>query len=78
MNFEYSKIKGKIRELGLTQSDYAKHIGITEQTLNLRFKNKRPFTQPEIAKTMQLFNEPIENVKKYFFTEKVKKNLTDI
>ena len=45
MNFEYSKIKGKIRELGLTQSDYAKHIGITEQTLNLRFKNKRPFTQ---------------------------------
>ena len=69
MNFEYSKIKGKIRELGLTQSDYAKHIGITEQTLNLRFKNKRPFTQPEIAKTMQLFNEPIENVKKYFFTE---------
>ena len=71
MNFDYSKIKGKIRELGLTQSDYAKHIGITEQTLNLRFKNKRPFTQPEIAKTMQLFNEPIENVKKYFFTEKV-------
>ena len=43
MNFDYSKIKGKIRELGLTQSEYAKYIGITEQTLNLRFKNKRPF-----------------------------------
>lgn len=78
MNFDYSKIKGKIRELGLTQNDYAKYIGITEQTLNLRFKNKRPFTQPEMAKTMQLFDEPIENVKYYFFTEKVKKNLTNI
>lgn len=75
MNFDYSKIKGKIRELGLTQSDYAKYIGITEQTLNLRFKNRRPFTQPEIAKTMQLFNEPIENVKKYFFTEKSQEKL---
>ena len=59
MNFDYSKIKGKIRELGLTQSEYAKYIGITEQTLNLRFKNKRPFTQPEMAMTMHLFNEPI-------------------
>lgn len=78
MNFDYSKIKGKIRELGLTQNDYAKYIGITEQTLNLRFKNKRPFTQPEMAKTMQLFDEPIENVKYYFFTEKVKKNLTNV
>ena len=78
MNFDYSKIKGKIRELGLTQSDYAKYIGITEQTLNLRFKNKRPFTQPEIAMTMRLFNEPIENVRIYFFTQKVKENLTNI
>lgn len=70
MNFDYSKIKGKIRELGLTQSEYAKYIGITEQTLNLRFKNKRPFIQPEMAMTMQLFNEPIENVRIYFFTQK--------
>ncbi len=76
MDFDYSKIKGKIRELGMTQSDFAKAIGITEQTLNLRFKNKRPFTQIEIAKTMKLFREPIENVKKYFFTEKVTKNVT--
>jgi len=30
VNFEYSKIKGKIRELGLTQSDYAKHIGMKQ------------------------------------------------
>lgn len=78
MSFDYSKIKGKIRELGLTQSEYAKYIGITEQTLNMRFKNKRPFTQPEIAMTMQLFDEPIENVKQYFFTKKVKKTLTGI
>lgn len=77
MNFDYSKIKGKIRELGLTQSEYAKYIGITEQTLNLRFKNKRPFTQPEIAKTMQLFDEPVNNIHLYFFTKKVAKSKTN-
>lgn len=76
MNFDYSKFKGKIRELDMTQSQFARAIGITEQTLNLRFKNKRPFTQTEIFKTMKIFNEPIENAKLYFFTEKVTKNVT--
>lgn len=70
MHFDYSKIKGKIRELGLTQLDYADYLGITGTTLTLRFQNKRPFTQPEMVKTMQLFHEPIKNVKDYFFTEK--------
>ena len=56
MNFDYSKFKGKIRELGMTQNEFAKKIGISEQTLNLRFKNLRPFTQTEIFKTMKIFN----------------------
>ena len=76
VNFDYSKMKGKIRELNLTQSDFAKMLNISEQTLNLRFKNKRPFTQPEIMKSMEIFEEPIENAKYYFFTEKVTKNVT--
>lgn len=76
MNFDYSKFKGKIRELEMTQNEFARKIGITEQTLNLRFKNLRPFTQTEIFKTMKIFNEPIDNAKLYFFTEKVTKNVT--
>ena len=76
-DYNYSKLKGKIRELEMTLSEYANYIGITEQTLNMRLKNKRPFTQPEIAKTMQLFNEPVENIHLYFFTRKVQKNRTN-
>ena len=71
--YNYSKIKAKIKELGLTQYDFAKQIGITEQTLILRFNNKRPFRQDEIQKTMYLFNEPLENIHIYFFTKKVQK-----
>lgn len=76
-DYNYSKLKGKIRELEMTLNEYANWIGITEQTLNMRLKNKRPFTQPEIAKTMQLFNEPVENIHIYFFTKKVQKNRTN-
>ena len=77
MDYDYSKIKGKIRELGLTQDEFAKYIGITQQTLSKRFENSRPFTQPEIDKAMKLFQEPLENIHKYFFTtkgEKVQQN----
>ena len=77
MNYDYSKLKGKIRELGITQNEYARYIGITEQSLILRFKNKRRFRQEEMQKTMELFEEPIENVHIYFFTQKVQKNRTN-
>lgn len=77
MNYDYSKLKGKIRELGITQNEFAKKIGISEQTLNLRFKNKRRFRQEEMQKTMELFEEPIKNVHIYFFTQKVQKNRTN-
>jgi len=76
-DYNYSKLRGKIVELEMTLSEYANYIGITEQTLNMRLKNKRPFTQPEIAKSMQLFDEPVENIHLYFFTKKVQKNRTN-
>jgi len=75
--YDYSKLKGKIRELGLTLDEFAKKIGITEQTLNLRFKNERPFKQDEIEKIMIMFNEPLTNIQLYFFTKKVAKNKTN-
>ena len=76
-DYNYSKLRGKIRELEMTLNEYANRIGISEQTLNMRLKNKRPFTQPEIARSMQLFNEPVENIHLYFFTKKVQKNRTN-
>lgn len=77
MNYDYSKLKGKIKELGVTQNEFAKQIGITEQSLILRFKNQRRFRQEEMQKTMELFDEPIKNVHIYFFTQKVQKNRTN-
>lgn len=76
-NYDYSKLRGKIRELDFTLSEFATKLGITEQTLNLRLKNARPFKQDEIEKTMIIFEEPLENVQLYFFNKKVAKNKTN-
>lgn len=75
--YNYSKLKGKIRELDITLNQFAQIIGITEQTLNLRLQDKRPFKQDEIMKAMEYFNEPVENIHIYFFTRKVAKNKTN-
>lgn len=74
--YNYSKLKGKIRELDITLAEFAKILGISEQTLNLRLQDKRPFKQDEITKAMKFFNEPVENIHIYFFTPKVAKNET--
>lgn len=76
IEFDYSKLKGKIKELGITLKDYAEAIGITPVSLNYRLKNQRYFNQDEIVKSMKLFNEPIDNSKHYFFKQKVTKNET--
>ncbi len=77
IEFDYSKLRGKIKELGITLKDFAKIIGITPASLYYRLKNQRYFGQDEIVKTMNLFNEPIDNSKYYFFKLKVTKNETD-
>ena len=76
IEFDYSKLKGKIKELGITLKDYAEAIGITPVSLNYRLKNQRYFNQNEIVKSMILFNESIDNAKYYFFKQIVTKNET--
>lgn len=72
--YDYSKLKGKIKELEMTLSVFASSIGMTEQTLHLKLKGKSRFTQDEIRKSMQVLKEPIQNVHVYFFTRKIVKN----
>lgn len=48
VNYNYSKLRGRLRELGLTQLEFAKKIGISECSLNLALNNKRGFRQGEI------------------------------
>ena len=66
--FDYSKLRGLIKERSMTLTDYASSIGISMTTLYERLTNKTPFSQSEIVKTKQLFDLSPEQVDIIFFT----------
>ena len=68
--FDGSKLKGRIRELHLTQDDVAKHLGINKSTFNLKINGQVLFTQEEIALLIEILKIPDEEIKAYFFEEK--------
>ena len=69
--FDYSKLKGKMKEKGYTQNDVAEAINKDKSTLNLKLNNQYLFDQNEIKKIIELLDIPATEIKEYFFTEKV-------
>ena len=69
--FDYSKLKGRMKEKGFTQEDVAKHINRDKSTLNLKLNNQSLFVQDEIFDIVNLLDIPAEKIKEYFFTENV-------
>ncbi len=72
MAFDYSKLRGKIREVFGTQSKFAKAMGLSSVTLSAKLNNTVAFTQSEINRACELLQIPLEFIPIYFFTEKVK------
>lgn len=70
--FDYSKLKGKIKEVFGTQSSFAKAMGLSSVSLSSKLNNATNFTQIEINRACELLSIPVEFIPVYFFTEKVK------
>ena len=71
MAFDYSKLKGKIREVFGTQENFANVIGCSATSINYKLNNKSKFTQDEISKSVSALKISPEEISIYFFTEKV-------
>ena len=71
MQFDFSKLLGRIKECGYTQEQLAEEIGTTKTTLNLKLNNKAYFTQPEIEKIRRVLCIANEEIGVYFFALKV-------
>lgn len=69
--YDYSKLRGKIKETFGTQTAFANRIGINEVTLSKKLNNNLEFTQKEMNKTCDIFKESYSMVQVYFFTHKV-------
>jgi len=70
--FDYSKLRGKIREKFGTEGEFAKALGISKTSLSDKLNNKVSFTSSEINKACKLLDIPTRFIPIYFFTPKVK------
>lgn len=73
MQFDYSKLLGRIKEYGFTQESLALAIGMSVSTLSFKLNSKAFFTQKEIIKICDLLGIVFTEIGIYFFKQKVQK-----
>lgn len=71
MSYDYSKLKGKIKEMFSTQYAFAEKMGISERTLSIKLSGKVDWKQTEILKAMDILGISKDEVEQYFFNTKV-------
>jgi len=71
VKFDYSKLKGRIREIFDTQSAFAEAMGMSTTSLSAKLNNKIEFSQKEMDKASNLLKIKKEEIPVYFFTPKV-------
>lgn len=72
--FDFSKLKGRIKEIYGTQSSFAIAMLMNEATLSNKLNNNVEFSPKEIVRALLLLSIDFNKVKDYFFTLKVQKN----
>lgn len=73
MQFDYSKLRGKIKEVCGTQDEFARKIGIGRVSLSQRLNNFLEFNQNEILKACEILNINDDKITEYFFSPEVQK-----
>ncbi len=70
-DYDYSKLKGKLREKGYTYKNFAYILGISETSVSERMNNNAQFTQEEIGITVANLGIDSSKIKEFFFTHRV-------
>lgn len=73
MVFDYSKLRGLVKEKGKTQESIAEVAGMREATFSQKINNNSEFKQGEILRVCEILDIPHEQIHAYFFTPKVQK-----
>ena len=73
-NFDYSKLRGRIREHYKTESDFADALGIGRVSLSKRLNNALDFNRIEMLRACDLLEIPSQEMHIYFFTKEVQKH----
>ena len=73
ISFDYSKLKGRIKEKCGLQKVFAEKLGITEATMTSKLNGDSSFTQMEICKACEILEISFDKISVYFFTQDVRK-----
>lgn len=71
MNYNYSKLIGRLTEVYGTRARFCEALGISQRSLSLKLHNKAPFKQKEIARAVELLDVPGGEIQQYFFAPEV-------
>lgn len=71
MEYDYSKLLGRIVECVGTQKELAQKIGLSEHSVSMKLNNQRGWKQKEIRKIAEVLQIPSSEIAAYFFAERV-------
>ena len=69
VNYNYSKLLGRIKECGFTQTRLADAIGINRGTLSSKLNGQYSFSMKEIDSICRELNISNDEIGAYFFTK---------
>ena len=69
MSYNYSKLRGRIKELGYTQEKLANEIGRDRSSLSLKLNGKAKFTAKEIDCICKVLDISNDEIAAYFFAK---------
>ena len=70
VQYDYSKLTGRIVEKFGTRKEFAKAVGLTPETISMRLSGKRDFSRDEIFHIAKLLEIPYNELEPYFFCVK--------
>lgn len=68
---DYSKLKGRIKEVFDTQEAFAEAMGMSYTAINQRLNGVVEWKTSDICKACELLHIPLDEAHLYFFKEKV-------
>lgn len=74
MEFDYSKLREKIKKIYGTEQAFAAALGIGRVSLSKKLNNESDFTRIQMFKAAELLGFKRGEISDYFFKEKVQKN----
>ncbi len=65
----YNKIRGKIVEVYGSQKEFAKAIGLSEQSVTAKLNGRTDMSQDDILKWADALKLEVSDIGNYFFTD---------